>query len=51
VSGVLGLVLLGVVMSYYGRPRVSASVQTSLADFWRLLEYFANTTIFFLAGV
>ncbi|CAN0216155.1 unnamed protein product, partial [Discosporangium mesarthrocarpum] len=51
VSGVLGLVLLGVVMSYYGRPRVSSSVLPSLNDFWHILEYFANTTIFFLSGI
>ncbi|CAN0038014.1 unnamed protein product, partial [Sphacelaria rigidula] len=51
VSGVLGIVALGVVLSYYGRPRVSSSVLPSLRDFWKTLQFFADTTIFFLSGL
>lgn len=51
VSGVLGVVVLGVVLSYYGKPRVSSSVLPSLRDFWKTLQFFADTTIFFLSGM
>ncbi|CAM9333885.1 unnamed protein product [Scytosiphon promiscuus] len=51
VSGVLGIVACGVVLSYYGKPRVSSPVLPSLMDFWKTLQFFADTTIFFLSGV
>ncbi|CAN0481654.1 unnamed protein product, partial [Laminaria digitata] len=50
VSGVLGIVACGVILSYYGKPRVSSSVLPSLMDFWKTLQFFADTTIFFLSG-
>lgn len=50
VSGVLGIVACGVVLSYYGKPRVSSMVLPSLMDFWKTLQFFADTTIFFLSG-
>eukprot|EP00752_Nemacystus_decipiens_P004989 g4537.t1 len=51
VSGVLGIVACGVVLSYYGKPRVSSMVLPSLMDFWKTLQFFADTTIFFLSGL
>ncbi|CAM9193771.1 unnamed protein product, partial [Ectocarpus fasciculatus] len=51
VSGVLGIVACGVVLSYYGKPRVSSPVLPSLMDFWKTLQFFADTTIFFLSGL
>lgn len=50
-SGVLGIVACGVVLSYYGKPRVSSPVLPSLMDFWKTLQFFADTTIFFLSGM
>lgn len=50
VSGVLGIVACGVMMSYYGKPRVSSPVLPSLMDFWKTLQFFADTVIFFLSG-
>lgn len=50
-SGVLGIVACGVVLSYYGKPRVSSPVLPSLMDFWKTLQFFADTTIFFLSGI
>lgn len=50
VSGVLGIVACGVVLSYYGKPRVSSPVLPSLMDFWKTLQFFADTVIFFLSG-
>jgi len=51
VSGVLGLVTCGLVMSYYGKPRISPSVVSSMGNFWKTLQYFADTTIFFISGL
>eukprot|EP00953_Heterococcus_sp_UTEX-ZZ885_P019209 10743-Heterococcus_DN1.PRE.1 len=51
VSGVVALITCGLYMSFYGRPRVSSSVQQPLTDFWGVLTYLANTLIFFIAGL
>lgn len=49
VSGVLAVVALGLVMSSSARTAVSE--HHSMHHFWEMLEYFANTIIFILAGV
>ncbi|CAM9338058.1 unnamed protein product [Discosporangium mesarthrocarpum] len=51
VSGVLAIVFGGLYMSFYGRPRISPSVQEPLHSFWSLWGYMANTAIFFIAGL
>ncbi|CAM9412929.1 unnamed protein product [Chrysoparadoxa australica] len=51
VSGVLALVFGGLHMSFYGRPRISTTVQQPLRDFWHLAAYMANTIIFFISGL
>ncbi|KAL8601964.1 hypothetical protein ACOMHN_008456 [Nucella lapillus] len=50
VSGVLALVVLGVVLSN-NRTSISPEVETFLHSFWEILAYLANTLIFFLVGV
>eukprot|EP00903_Cladosiphon_okamuranus_P017333 g15970.t1 len=51
VSGILSVVIAGLYMSLYGRPRISPSVQEPLHEFWSLWGYMANTVIFFLTGL
>eukprot|EP00752_Nemacystus_decipiens_P009788 g8739.t1 len=51
VSGALGLVHCALMLSYYGKPRVSSPVLPSLHDFWKTLQWLADTVIFFLAGL
>eukprot|EP00752_Nemacystus_decipiens_P004872 g4435.t1 len=51
VSGILSVVIAGLYMSLYGRPRISPSVQEPLREFWSLWGYMANTVIFFLTGL
>ncbi|XP_071100546.1 sperm-specific sodium:proton exchanger-like [Haliotis cracherodii] len=50
VSGVLSVVVLGVVMSSK-RTSISPEVETFLHRFWETLAYLANTLIFILVGV
>jgi len=51
VSGVLGLVALGLAMASAGRTRISAEVQHFLHEFWELASFIANTLIFVIVGV
>jgi NhaP-type Na+/H+ or K+/H+ antiporter len=51
VSGVLGLVTLGLVMAYIGRTRISPEVEHFLHEFWELAAFIANTLIFLIVGV
>nr|MBC8343166.1 cation:proton antiporter [Bacteroidota bacterium] len=51
VSGVLGLVSLGLAMASAGRTRISAEVQHFLHEFWELAAFIANTLIFVIVGV
>jgi NhaP-type Na+/H+ or K+/H+ antiporter len=51
VSGVLGLVALGLAMASAGRTRISAEVQHFLHEFWELAAFIANTLIFVIVGV
>lgn len=50
-SGVLAVVTLGVLMTTYGRVRVSSEVENYLHSFWEMMGYIANTVIFVLSGV
>ncbi|HEC44433.1 MAG TPA: cyclic nucleotide-binding domain-containing protein [Bacteroides sp.] len=51
VSGVLGLVSLGLMMAGVGRTRISPEVEHFLHEFWELAAFFANTLIFVIVGV
>ncbi len=51
VSGVLGLVALGLSMASAGRTKISADVQHFLHEFWELAAFIANTLIFMIVGV
>ncbi len=51
VSGVLGLVALGLVMASIGRTRISPEVEHFLHEFWELAAFIANTLIFIIVGV
>lgn len=51
VSGVLGLVSLGLVMAGIGRTRISPEVEHFLHEFWELAAFIANTLIFIIVGV
>ncbi len=51
VSGVLAVVFLGLWLSFYGRGKISPSVSSSLDNFWVMLEFIANTIIFFVTGL
>jgi NhaP-type Na+/H+ or K+/H+ antiporter len=51
VSGVLGLVALGLVMAGVGRTRISPEVEHFLHEFWELAAFIANTLIFLIVGV
>lgn len=51
VSGVLGLVTLGLLMASAGKTRISPQVQHFLHEFWELAAFIANTLIFIIVGV
>ncbi len=51
VSGVLGLVALGLTAASVGRTRISPEVEHFLHEFWELLAFIANTLIFLIVGV
>ncbi|HIW10062.1 MAG TPA: sodium:proton antiporter [Candidatus Rikenella faecigallinarum] len=51
VSGVIALVGYGLVITYYGRPRIAPEVNHFMQEFWELATYMANTLIFILVGV
>ena len=51
VSGVLGLVALGLIVGGVGRTRISPEVEHFLHEFWELAAFFANTLIFLIVGV
>ncbi len=51
VSGVLGLVSLGLAAASVGRTRISPEVEHFLHEFWELLAFIANTLIFIIVGV
>jgi len=51
VSGVLGLVTLGVMMAGQGRTKISPQVQHFIHEFWEFTAFAANTLIFLIVGV
>jgi Na+:H+ antiporter len=51
VSGVLGLVALGLLMASTGKTRISPEVGHFLHEFWELFAFIANTLIFLIVGV
>lgn len=51
VSGVLGLVSLGLVMAGPGRTSLSPEVEHFLHEFWELAVFLANILIFLIVGV
>ena len=51
VSGILGLVALGLAMASVGKTRISPEVEHFLHEFWELLAFIANTLIFIIVGV
>jgi NhaP-type Na+/H+ or K+/H+ antiporter len=51
VSGVLGLVALGLAMAGVGKTRISPEVEHFLHEFWELFAFIANTLIFIIVGV
>ena len=50
-SGVIGLVTLGLIMAGRGKTRISPEVGHFLHDFWVLAAFIANTLIFIVVGV
>eukprot|EP01065_Artemidia_motanka_P020319 TRINITY_DN2433_c1_g2_i1.p1 TRINITY_DN2433_c1_g2~~TRINITY_DN2433_c1_g2_i1.p1 ORF type:complete len:1330 (+),score=417.85 TRINITY_DN2433_c1_g2_i1:56-3991(+) len=50
VSGVLGLVILGMYLAYHAHV-ISPEVEHSLHQFWEIIVYIANTFIFAIAGL
>jgi NhaP-type Na+/H+ or K+/H+ antiporter len=51
VSGVLGLVALGLLIGSIGRTRISPEVEHFLHEFWEMAAFLANTLIFLMVGV
>ncbi len=51
VSGVLGLVALGIVMAGIGRTRISPEVEHFMHEFWEFIAFVANVIIFIVVGV
>lgn len=51
VSGVLGLVALGIYMAGKGKTKISPEVSHFLHEFWELAAFIANTLIFLIVGV
>ena len=50
-SGVIGLVSLGLLMAGRGKTRISPEVAHFLHEFWVLAAFLANTLIFIIVGV
>ena len=51
VSGVLGLVTLGLLMAGPGRTKISPEVQHFIHEFWEFTAFTANVLIFLIVGV
>lgn len=51
VSGVLGLMSLGLLFAGPGRTKISPEVQHFIHEFWDFAAFLANTLIFILVGV
>ncbi len=51
VSGVIALVVYGLVMGRRGREKLQPATGRFVAEFWELMAYIANTVIFIIVGV
>eukprot|EP01138_Halocafeteria_seosinensis_P015992 gb/GECG01016320.1/.p1 GENE.gb/GECG01016320.1/~~gb/GECG01016320.1/.p1 ORF type:complete len:1171 (+),score=111.99 gb/GECG01016320.1/:1-3513(+) len=51
VSGVLAVVVLGVIMAGHGKVRISSDSERDVHTFWSMLNYLAETAIFILTGI
>jgi NhaP-type Na+/H+ or K+/H+ antiporter len=51
VSGVLGLVALGLIIGGVGRSRISPQVEQFMHEFWELAGFIANCLIFLIVGI
>tara|TARA_R110002096_G_scaffold407290_4_gene605749 strand:- start:513 stop:2861 length:2349 start_codon:yes stop_codon:yes gene_type:complete len=51
VSGVLGLVALGLIIGGVGRARISPQVEHFMHQFWELAGFIANCLIFLIVGI
>ena len=51
VSGVIAVVMAGLVIGSYGRTRISPKTWPNLREIWEELEFWANSLIFFLVGL
>lgn len=50
VSGVLAVCIMGLLLSHFGRSRISPGARSMLDQFWVILDFIANTLIFFASG-
>ncbi len=50
-SGVIALVMFGLVVAYDGASKISERARHFMKEFWELLAYIANTLIFIIIGV
>ncbi len=50
-SGIIATATAGLVMSGWGRTKISPSVSSYLNDIWRFLGYIANTFVFLFVGL
>ncbi len=50
-SGVIALVMFGLVVAYNGYSKIEPRAQHFMKEFWGLLSYVANTLIFIIIGV
>ncbi len=50
-SGVIALVMFGLVIAYNGSSKLDKRAQHFMKEFWGLLSYIANTLIFIIIGV
>lgn len=51
VSGVIALVVYGLVVGRRGREKMKPAAEHFVSDFWELMAYIANTVIFIIVGV
>ena len=51
VSGVVAVVVLGLVLASFGRTKISPEVADFLHHFWQMMAHIANTLIFVLVGI
>ena len=50
-SGILALVISGLLMAYYGKTRISPNNQLTIKNIWSILSSISNIIIFILSGI